>query len=91
MASKKERCTMALDDREYILNRRGWNPAKLTGMRKNPEIYNPKEFRRDQQTVQDYDRLPEFNYREALARWTIVLGVLWIAYAVWYIWKISVF
>jgi len=80
---------MAFDDREYVLNRRGWNPAKLTGMRKNPEIYNPKEFRREAQTVHEYDRLPKFNYREALARWTIVLGGVWIAYAAWRIYLIT--
>lgn len=80
---------MAFDDREYVLNRRGWNPAKLTGCRKNPEIYNPKEFRRDQQTVQDYDRLPKFNYRDGLARWIILLGAVWIGYAAWRIYLIT--
>jgi hypothetical protein len=58
-------------------------------MKTDPKhIYNPKEFRGNRQTAEnDFDRLPNVTWREALTQWIIVLLVGWIGYAAWTIFK----
>jgi hypothetical protein len=67
---------MALDEREYLLEKNGWNPKNLSGFRRSVEQETEDEY--------DYYRKQSAQYKSKLliAGITIIITIAFIAWKI---------